>query len=130
MTSALAAGLVVHTWDRWRAQSGVVQRPSQPVAVRFPHGVQTGALDPPDAGRAAAELSVVASNDGTTPITIRGIEVSGPGAGFVADPRAGRPRACPVRSPQASPPRSGSGCHPGAPSRCSLVSPTLTASGG
>ena len=95
MTSALAAGLVVHTWDRWRAQSGVVQRPSQPVAVRFPHGVQTGALDPPDAGRAAAELSVVVSNDGTTPITIRGIEVAGPGAGFVADPPGGPPTGLP-----------------------------------
>ena len=46
-------------------------------------------MDAAQAGRAIVTLSVVVSNDGTMPVTVRNIEVSGPGAGFVASPPGG-----------------------------------------
>jgi len=89
MVSALVAGLVVHAWDGWKASSAAAERTSQHPSLRFSLGAQTGGLDAAEAGSAVVTLSVVVSNDGTTPVTVRGIEVSGPGAGFVASPPGG-----------------------------------------
>ncbi len=89
MASALVAGLVVHSWDGWQASFAGPERTSQRPVLRFSLGAQTGGLDAAEAGRAIVTLSVVVSNDGTTPVTVRGIEVSGPGAGFVASPPGG-----------------------------------------
>ena len=89
MVTALVVGLGVHAWDgRTITSTGHAPRP-QPLPVRFSLAAQTGALSAPVEGNPVVSLTVVVSNDGSSPLTVLGVDVSGPGAGLVSSPPGG-----------------------------------------
>ncbi len=89
LVTALVVGLAVHAWDgRMMTSTGHPPRP-QPLPVRFSLAAQTGALSAPVDGNPVVSLTVVVSNDGSSPVTVLGVDVSGPGAGPVASPPGG-----------------------------------------
>jgi hypothetical protein len=86
----LLGGVAVHLWDAHRDRGSLPTTSSPTVDLRFSLGARTGDLLASHGGAAAiAVVSVVVSNDGRVPVTVTGIEVNGPGSGFVASPAGG-----------------------------------------
>ncbi len=88
LVTALGVGLGVHAWDGRMTSTGHAP-PAQPLAVRFSLAARTGALSAPVDGNPVVALTVVVSNDGSSPVTVTGVDVSGPGAGLVTSPPGG-----------------------------------------
>jgi hypothetical protein len=85
----VSGGAAVRLWDAHRDR-GSATTLSPTVDLRFSLGAQTGDVEVSHGGPAAiAVLSVVVSNEGRVPVTVTGIEVNGPGSGFVASPPGG-----------------------------------------
>jgi len=88
LVTGLVVGLAVHAWDGRTPRAANPAGPP-PVAVRFSLAPQSGSLDRPIDGNPVVALTVIVSNDGTSPVTVLGVDVSGPGAALVDDPPGG-----------------------------------------
>jgi hypothetical protein len=98
VTGALVGGSSLRAWDN-QHPPGPTPAARPAIDLRVSLGARTGGLDGVEDGRAIVALTTVILNAGSEPLTLTGVEVNGPGAGFVASPPGGPSTGLPRELP-------------------------------
>lgn len=99
VTGALVGGSSVRAWDHQHPPGPAPSAARPVVDLRVSLGARTGGLDGVERGRAIVALTTVILNAGSEPLTLTGVEVNGPGAGFMASPPGGPSTGLPRELP-------------------------------